>query len=82
MRLDEIDRQIDVYIDLGGTFRVDGVRLGPRLDRQNVGKLLGAFTLGTNEGTGPPAEMLAQRYRTVVPASARCLTRSRLTRSR
>lgn len=78
----EIDRQIDVYIDLGGTFRVDGVRLGPRLDRQNVGKLLGAFTLGTNEGTGPPAEMLAQRYRTAVSFSAAFPNRQPLVEAR
>ena len=39
----EVERRGTVYIDLGATFRVDRIRLYPRLDREHKGLVLGSF---------------------------------------
>ena len=42
----EVNRRGTVFIDLGATFRVDRIRLFPRLDREHRGLILGRFEIG------------------------------------
>ena len=46
-QFDAVDRSTPVEIDLGATFRIDRVRLFPRLDRQNRRRFLQVFRLLT-----------------------------------
>jgi len=59
----EIDRRVEVYIDLGATFRADRIRFFPRLDSEHSGLILGSFEVGTNPGEEELP--LYARYKTV-----------------
>ena len=48
----EVDRRGSVYIDLGGTFRVNRIRFFPRLDREHLGLILGRFEVGITAVAG------------------------------
>ena len=67
---DGLERQVEIFMDLGGTFRVDRIRFFPRLDREHRGLLLGAFELATSEGSAPPGRMLELDYKNVVAFSS------------
>ena len=67
---EEFGRQVEIFIDLGGSFRVDRIRLFPRLDREHRGMVLGTFELATNEGAEPPNKMLEVRYERLVDFSS------------
>lgn len=58
----DLQRQVDVYIDLGATFRVNRIHFSPRLDREHRDMILGAFEMATNEGTAPPEKMAGVEY--------------------
>jgi hypothetical protein len=45
-------RSSAIFIDLGGTFRIDRLRFYPRLDRTNKRRFLQEFQVLTNEGGG------------------------------
>jgi len=46
-------RQLELYVDLGGVFRLNRVRLFPRLDHQHRQRFPQAFSLGLEPGTDP-----------------------------
>lgn len=46
----EVERRGTIYIDLGATFRVDRIRLYPRLDREHKGLVLGSFEVASSDG--------------------------------
>ena len=46
----DIERNSVLYIDLGSTFRVNRIRMSPRLDADNRNRFLRAFSLATNDG--------------------------------
>ncbi|MSR83411.1 MAG: hypothetical protein EXS58_10885 [Candidatus Latescibacteria bacterium] len=62
---DELTRQAEVYLDLGATFRVNRIRLYPRVDGEHRGLVLGSFDLGTNDGAGPQGPLFAD-YRSLI----------------
>jgi hypothetical protein len=64
----EIGRGVDVYVDLGGSFWIDRVRLAPRLDSEHRSLILGSFRLSTHPG-GLEADILALDYKTVASFS-------------
>lgn len=55
-------RQLEVFIDLGGVFRINRVRLFPRLDSSHRQRFPQAFALGMEAGTDP---YYAQLFRLV-----------------
>lgn len=55
----ELDRQAEVYLDLGATFRVNRIRFYPRLDGEHRGLVLGSFELSTSDGALPVGMLLA-----------------------
>jgi len=58
-----VERRGSIYIDLGATFRVDRIRLYPRLDHEHRGLLLGSFEVASNDGQQGP--LLNSSYRTI-----------------
>ena len=44
----QLARTTPLYLDLGGTFRINRIRLFPRLDRQHLRRFLQEFTLATS----------------------------------
>ena len=46
----EVERRGTFYIDLGAAFRVDRLRLYPRLDREHSGLVLGSFEIASSDG--------------------------------
>lgn len=68
-----VGREAALYIDLGGTFRVDQLRLYPRLDRAHRMSFPGSFQLATHDGVLDrpySADLpLSLRYRSIVDFS-------------
>lgn len=44
-----VEREVEVYLDLGGTYQISRVRLFPRLDEQHRGRFPQTFELGLGE---------------------------------
>ena len=55
-------RQLEVYVDLGGVFRINRVRFFPRLDNSHRQRFPQAFSLGLEPGADP---YFAQLFRLV-----------------
>ena len=59
----EVERRGTFYIDLGAAFRVDRLRLYPRLDREHSGLVLGSFKIASSDGR--QGSSLDAPYRTI-----------------
>jgi len=62
-------RTSPIFIDLGATFRVNRIRLFPRLDAEHKQLFPRAFSLATNDGVDKGVNLLERRFRTVVDFS-------------
>ena len=65
----ELSRQAKVYLDLGATFRVNRIRLFPRLDREHSSLMLGGFEVGTSGSNGVAEDILKLSYTPVTKFS-------------
>ena len=61
-----LSRTSPIYIDLGATFRVNRIRLFPRLDAEHKQLFPRAFSLATNDGLDKGVNLLERPFRTVV----------------
>lgn len=60
-----VERTSPIYIDLGATFRVNRIRLFPRLDGEHNQLFPRAFSLATNDGAEKGINLLEREFRSV-----------------
>ncbi len=61
-----LKRTAPIYIDLGATFRINRIRLFPRLDAEHTQLFPRAFSLATSSGLDKGVNLLERSFNTVV----------------